>query len=167
MSGKSNEGIAPLPQVPNHELARRRKATRAKLHKVPEQGEALPVTPESVHELFEGFVNQGDLEGVAHLYEPNASFVERDGKVVSGSAAIKEYLRGLLSIKPRMRIHHLGTIDAGDIAVLLSEWELDGKAPDGSHISDRGNTYGLVRRGKDGAWRLVVDNPWRTMSPGV
>ena len=139
---------------------------RAKLHKVPEQGEVLAVSPEAVHELFEGFVNQGDLEGIVHLYEPNAALVERDGKVVSGSAAIKEYLRGLLSIKPRMRIHHLGTIDAGDVAVLLSEWELDGKTPDGSHISDRGNTYDIVRRRKDGSWRLVVDNPWRMMHPG-
>lgn len=139
---------------------------RAKLHKKPEQGEAFPVTPESVHELFEGFVNQGDLEGMAHLYEPNAAFVERDGKVVSGSAAIKEYLRGLLSNKTRMRINHLGTIDAGDVAVLLSEWELDGKAPDGSHISDRGNTYDIVRRRKDGTWRLIVDNPWGTVLPG-
>jgi len=138
----------------------------AKLHKVPGQGEVHPATPESVHELFESFVNQGDLEGMAHLYEPNAAFVERDGKVISGSVAIREYLRGLLSIKPRIRIHHLGTIDAGDIAVLLSEWELDGKAPDGSHISDRGNTYDIVRRRKDGAWRLVVDNPWRTVLTG-
>lgn len=138
---------------------------RAKLHKVPEQDEAFPVTPESVHERFEGFVNQGDLEGLAHLYEPDAAFVGRDGKVVSGSAAIMVYLRDLLSIKPRMRIHHLATIDAGDVAVLLSEWELDGKAPDGSRISDRGNTYDVVRRGEDGTWRLVVDNPWRRWSP--
>jgi len=57
------------------------------------------------NEVFrELFVNEGKLELIVHLYEPNAPFVERNGEVVSGSKAIGEHLLGLLSIKPKIRI---------------------------------------------------------------
>ena len=111
---------------------------RARLQVVSERGGRNPASPESIHEMFEKHVNEGNLEGMAHLYEADAVLVERDGKEVSGSGAIVEFLRGLLSAGPRIRIRHMKTIDAGDVAVLLSEWQMDCTAPDGSRISDGG-----------------------------
>jgi uncharacterized protein (TIGR02246 family) len=138
---------------------------RAKLHVVSELGGRKPATPESIHEMFETHVNEGNLEGMAHLYEAEAILVEREGKEVSGSGAIVEFLRGLLSAGPRLRMRHMKTIVAGDIAVLLSEWQMDCTAPDGSAISDGGHTYDIVRRQKDGSWKIVIDNPWGTVLP--
>ena len=57
------------------------------------------------------------------------------------------------------------TIDAGDVAVLLSEWRMDCAAPDGSWVSDGGHTYVIVRRQKGGNWRIVVDNPGGNVLP--
>lgn len=119
-----------------------------------------PTNPDSVHALFEAFVNEGDLDNVAGLYEAEAALIDRDGKVLAGAAAIREYLRGLLSINPSISIRRRSTIDAGDIAVLISEWQLAGTAPDGSPIEDGGRTYDVIRRQADGTWKVVVENPW-------
>ena len=137
----------------------------ARLQVVLEQGGRKSASPESIHEMFEKHLNEGNLEGMARLYEPDAVLVERNGKEVCGSGAIGEYLRALLSAGPRIRMRHLKTIDAGDVAVLLSEWEMDRVAPDGSWISDGGHTFDIVRRQKGGKWRIVVDNPWGIVLP--
>jgi len=138
---------------------------RPRLRVVPERGGRNPESPESIHEMFEKHVNEGNLEEIARLYEDDAVLVERDGKEVSGSGAIIEFLRGLLSTGPRVRIRHMKTIDAGDVAVLLSEWHMECAAPDGSRVSDGGHTYDVVRRQKDESWKIVVDNPWGNVLP--
>jgi len=57
------------------------------------------------------------------------------------------------------------TIDAGDVAVLLSGWEMECISPDGAAIFDGGHTYDVVRRQKDGRRRIVIDNPWGIVLP--
>ena len=119
--------------------------------------------PESVHELFETFVNEGNLDLIIGLYEPKAVFIQRDGTVVSGVAEITEIIRGFLAVKPTMRISPPRKIDAGDIVVLISDWQMTGTSSDGLAMSDSGQTYDIVRRQPDGTWRVVVDNPRSTM----
>jgi len=138
---------------------------RARLQVVSERTGRKPEGPESIHERFETHMNEGNLEGMANLYEPDAVLVDRRGKEVSGSGAIVEHLRALLSSGPRIRMRHLRTIDAGDMAVLLSEWHMDRAAPDGAWVSDGGHTYDVVRRQKSGKWRIVGDNPWGVVLP--
>jgi ketosteroid isomerase-like protein len=148
---RPGKGRETLP-FPTHGVGiRRRNGMKARLQVVSERGGRNPESPESIHEMFEKHVNEGNLEGLAHLYEADAVLVERDGKEVSGSGAIVEFLRGLLSAGPRIRIRHMKTIDAGNVAVLLSEWQMDCTAPDGSRrgvsfpsclfIPPEGNTF--------------------------
>ena len=46
-------------------------------------------TPESIHRLFEQFVNEAAADQAVSLYEPSAVLIERDGKLVSRANAIR------------------------------------------------------------------------------
>jgi ketosteroid isomerase-like protein len=52
-------------------------------------------------------------------------------------------------------------IVSGDIALLISDWRLRGKAADGSDVDLTGTTADVARRGPDG-WKYVIDNPFGT-----
>lgn len=138
---------------------------KARLHLVTDTEERHTEGPESIHELFESGVNEGRLDRIVRLYDPGAILVEKDGRVFSGAAAISDYFRGLLSLRPVIRIRPIDTIDSGEVAVLVSDWTLMGTAPDGSKIAESGRTYDIVRRRPDGTWRVAVDNPWGAVLP--
>ncbi len=138
---------------------------KAKLHLVTDGEERRGDKPESVHELFEAGVNEGRLDRIVRLYDTGAILVEKDGSVVAGAAAIGEYFRRLLSLKPVIRLRTVDTIDTGEVAVLVSDWTLKGTKPDGSEVAGNGRTYDIVRRTPDGTWRVAVDNPWGAVLP--
>jgi ketosteroid isomerase-like protein len=50
---------------------------------------------------------------------------------------------------------------SGDIALLISDWTIRGKAADGSSVDLAGTTADVARRGADG-WTYVIDNPFGT-----
>ncbi|MGH8887348.1 MAG: YybH family protein [Egibacteraceae bacterium] len=58
--------------------------------------------PREVLRLASEAFNAGDLDGLAALYEPEATLVPQPGQAVSGSQAIREALRGLPSRKRSM-----------------------------------------------------------------
>ena len=49
----------------------------------------LPRTLEEWPGLFERYLNGGDLDAVASLYDPGATFVSKSGETLSGRAAIR------------------------------------------------------------------------------
>jgi uncharacterized protein (TIGR02246 family) len=131
--------------------------------------ESQPTSVESTHELFMRCVKEGNLDGLVNLYEPDAVFVGREGKVISGSSAIRELYQGLFTITSDFRIHpSVATLYAGDIALDIGDWQYTGNAPDGSEVSDGGRSYVVCRRQSDGAWKIVFDNPYSYGAvPGV
>jgi uncharacterized protein (TIGR02246 family) len=114
--------------------------------------------PEECDTLLAEAVNRGDLEAAVALYEPNASFVQEPGKVVTGHAAIREVMQGFLAVKPKLTIE-VNATQSGDIALLRSKWSLSGTGPDGKPMQMGGNGTEVVRRQADGTWLFVVDNP--------
>jgi transposase-like protein len=52
-------------------------------------------------------------------------------------------------------------IEAGDLGLVIADWELNGTGPDGSPVELRGSTADVARRGPDG-WKVVIDNPFGT-----
>jgi ketosteroid isomerase-like protein len=117
-------------------------------------------TPEQAIELFAERLNEGDVEGALGLYDANASFAPRPGEVVEGTEAIREALAAFTALEPRLS----GTIEkaiiAGDVALVVNRWSLEGKQPDGELLRMGGLSADVLRRDKGGAWKIAIDDPW-------
>jgi ketosteroid isomerase-like protein len=98
--------------------------------------------PKELDVLFEKALNAGDLDGLLALYEPNAAFTSQPGRVVQGTAAIREAIAGFLSLKPSMALETKVLAEAGGIALLTSRWRLTGTGPDGAAVELTGDERG-------------------------
>lgn len=116
--------------------------------------------PDEIDALFEKALNAGDLDALLALYEPTATFTVEPGKVVSGTAAIREALTGFLALKPSISLKPRILGNAGDVALVSSAWVLEGTGPDGKPVALTGTSAEVVRRQADGTWKFVVDSPW-------
>jgi uncharacterized protein (TIGR02246 family) len=116
--------------------------------------------PEECDTLLVEAINRGDLEAALALYEPNASFVQDSGEVVTGLGAIREIMQSFVAIKPKFSIE-VKAVQSGDggLALLRAKWSASGTGPDGKPMAISGNSTEVVRRQSDGTWRFVIDNP--------
>lgn len=116
--------------------------------------------PEEIDAIFERELNAGNLDALLVLYEPTAAFTVEPGKVVKGTAAIREVLARFLSLKPTMTLTPRVLANTGDIAMVTSKWALKGTAPDGQAVDLSGDSVEILRRQADGTWKFVIDSPW-------
>ena len=117
-------------------------------------------SPEEIDRIFERELNAGNLEGLVALYEPTAAFTVEPGKVVTGTAAIREAIAGFLALKPTISLSPQVLANTGDVAMVSSKWKLKGTAPDGSAVDLAGDSVEIVRRQADGTWKFIIDSPW-------
>lgn len=104
----------------------------------------------------------GDLDAAMALYADDAAFYPEPGQLLHGKAQIRPALQSLMALKPRMRLHAHVHAATADIALLHSDWEMHGQAPDGSPMQMRARSADVLARGADGQWRIQVDNPFGT-----
>src|SRR6185503_2317334 len=89
-------------------------------------------TPKEAHDLFVEYFNEGDLEKVISLYEPNATPAMMS-KPVQGHEAIRKAIGVFLSFKGHMELEVNKIFQTDDVALLFSSWTLTGTDPeDGS-----------------------------------
>lgn len=120
---------------------------------------------EDVPAVFADRFNGGDRAAVAEVYESGAVFVAEPGSPLTGTqaeAANGEFmsLGAPITVRPR----HVYT--AGDIALLIVDWNIDGMDHDGRAVRIEGTATDVARRGEDGYWRYVIDNPFGVERPG-
>lgn len=120
----------------------------------------VPRSPQEAHTLWADRLTAGDLDGLVRLYEPDAVLVPQPGTTVTGHAAIREALSGLLALKPDFHLDFQSALEAGGLALLYSRWTLNGTAADGSALTLTSQTSDVVRRQEDGSWLFVIDNPF-------
>jgi hypothetical protein len=53
-------------------------------------------------------------------------------------------------------------VQASDLALLITEWSINGNKPDGKSINLIGKGTVGLRRQSNGAWLMVIENPWGT-----
>ncbi len=118
----------------------------------------LPQIPERLPEVFAERFNSGDLDAVADAYEAGAVFSPEPGVQLTGAEALAAHRSfmdlGLpISVSPR----HVYT--SGDIALLIVDWFIAGMGRDGAPVHIEATATDVARRGPDGRWRYVLDNP--------
>jgi uncharacterized protein (TIGR02246 family) len=123
---------------------------------------SLPTRAEGIPDALLERFNSGDPDAMEDLYAPEAVFVTDSGAPVNGWPAIREQLTGFLALRLPMTLNVRHTFVAGDVAMFVLDWRLDGTAADSTEVHVSGTSTDIVRRGDDGRWRFVIDNPYGT-----
>lgn len=123
---------------------------------------SLATKPEGiVATLLERF-NSGKVEVMMGLYEPEAVFVAETGEVVTGHERIARELTGFLDLGLPMVAAARQLFVAGDVVQIVLDWSVAGRARDGTDVNLEGTACDIARRGADGFWRYLIDNPYGT-----
>lgn len=108
--------------------------------------------------VFAAAFNSGDPAAVEELFEPGAVFVTEPGTQVTGPArraATGEFLGLGVPIEISVRNVYV----AGDLALLIGDFVIAGTTRGGETVHQTGTATDVARRGPDGGWRYVIDNP--------
>jgi uncharacterized protein (TIGR02246 family) len=101
-----------------------------------------------------------DIDAILETYEPNAAMAVQPGMAITGSQALRDGFKQFLALDPKLTITNEEIIQTGDIALHSYTWDMTGKAPDGSSISQSGLSVVVLRKQADGRWLMVIDNPF-------
>jgi len=117
--------------------------------------------PSDVIRDFADRVGEGDLDGALSLYEAGAVFLPSPVEPpITGYAGIRAALAPLVTMRPRMTGEIEKIVEADDTALVVNRWSLSGSQPGGAVIEMNGLSADVLRRGEDGAWRILIDDPW-------
>ncbi|WP_239140616.1 YybH family protein [Actinoplanes campanulatus] len=135
--------------------------------------EADSLPPDSIHPTtdLDGHVATygaafatGSSAVVDRFYEPDAVLVPQPGTPLTGAAerlAAYEHLLGF-GVPLVAGTRHLYV--AGDIALSVVDWSMRGVAHQGYPLDLSGVAADVLRRGADGRWRYLINNPFGTSS---
>jgi uncharacterized protein (TIGR02246 family) len=122
---------------------------------------ATVTAPADVIRLFAAALHDGRLDDAVALYEPDAVFIAAPGAVpIHGIPQIRAALAAFTALRPTLTPDIRKVVQAGHIATVFNAWRLDGTGPDGAPLHLSGTSADVLRRGPDGSWRLLIDDPW-------
>lgn len=124
------------------------------------------MTPEQIHRLFEDAFNDGDIDNLMLLYEPDAVLVPQPGSVATGTEQVRAALQGYLALNGRITLDTKLVLSVGDLAYMSNTWSLNGTGPDGSPLTLGATTAEVARRQPDGTWLYLIDNAWGDQGAG-
>jgi uncharacterized protein (TIGR02246 family) len=108
-----------------------------------------------LHQRVQTATNEGDINGLVELYEPDARMLRDDGSVAKGLDAIRDIWAGLVAVGGQISMTTRYVVETGDTALLSNSWTF--KVED---MSFSGVTAEVARRQADGSWLYLIDNPY-------
>lgn len=122
----------------------------------------LSRTPEGIVPSLLQHFNSMDVEVMCGFYEPDAILVSASGEPQRGIAAIRAELLRYYAVQLPMVIVARHVFVADTIASLVLDWNIVGKTPSGKDFHLVATSNDIARRGADGYWRYIIDNPFGT-----
>jgi ketosteroid isomerase-like protein len=118
--------------------------------------------PEDLLSLQVEEFNKGNIDFLMTLYEKNACFASKPGQVVSDRESIRRAFQDLINMGVKLEARAKRVLHAGDLALLITEWSINGTEPNDKPINLTGSGTIVFRRQSDGTWLMVIENPWGT-----
>lgn len=118
--------------------------------------------PAQLPRVFADALNSGDVDGVLALFAPGATMRTVAGEVIAGQQALRQELGGTVAVHGRLTNSSRHALVGADTALLVTDWTLEVRAPDGESVTSTGTTANVALRGADGCWRFAVLNPLGT-----
>jgi uncharacterized protein (TIGR02246 family) len=115
---------------------------------------------EAVELLDEAF-NRGDIETVLDFYEDGAVMVAEPDRLATGRTEIRAVYEWIFAnIKGKAKQQKTHVIETGDIALFTSQWNFTGTTLGGDSVLRESYASVVLRKNRNGEWRVVVDNSW-------
>lgn len=123
---------------------------------------ALSTTPEGIVDSLLNHINSLDVATMLGFYEDDAILVNAKGEPQRGSEEIGKELALYFSFGLPMSITARHIFVAGDIASLVLDWNIVGTGKNGEKVHMVATSNDIARKGADGYWRYIIDNPFGT-----
>ena len=114
----------------------------------------LPKRAEDAHATLAAAFNTGDVTTVMNMYDVTGTIVPEPGKPVSGKEKFEEAIKAILAIKGKMEIKTVYCLQAGNIAVGRSEWNIT----DANEVKISAKGIEVMKQQADGSWKIVIDH---------
>ena len=121
---------------------------------------AGPLSPEDVPAHFDSAFNHADVDAVLNVFADSATMRMTNGQVIENDrSSLRAALAEILSLQPHIRNEVRRVLRCDDVALVLMDWTLTLKDPEGQEHVDRGTATQVMTRQVDGSWRLKIANP--------
>ena len=120
--------------------------------------------PRHLHPAFEEAFNQRNRPQVDSLFRADALLVLPTGEVVEGRPRY-EAMTQLLDLDLKIRIRPHRCYVRNEVALLVSDYVLEGTGPAGEPFFESGTATDVAVRNEDGQWQIAIDNPPGTSLP--
>lgn len=130
----------------------------------PHANQSTPAQPDDPADLVARFVtafNSGSAEAIDRLYDDAGLVVPRPGYPARDAARMAAS-RHLLSFGAPISADVRQLYVVGDTALIIVDWSIHGVGPGGGTVDLAGAAADVARRGPDGRWRYLIDNPFGT-----